>query len=97
VTPARGPSPGLPEALGEWIARFGGADAGGLDADALTEGALRALREALARTGRNREGAYALLAADALLTAAAQESANGDDPDGALSALLSRVAGEAPE
>ena len=46
------------------------------------------LDEALARPGRVRESAFALLAADALLTYACEAAVESDDPDGALQALL---------
>lgn len=86
----------VPERLGAWIERFGGA-AAAEGAEGATEAALRALREALERPGRDREGAYALLAADALLTEAAEKLLAADDPDGALRALVARVAAEAAE
>jgi hypothetical protein len=54
--------------------------------------ALRALGQALERTGRQREGAYALLAADALLTYAVEDASRHPDPEAALSSLLGEVA-----
>lgn len=70
--------------------RFGGerVAAGG----SLVEGALAALGETLARPGRSREAAYALLAADGLLTYAVEDAARADDPEGALRGILERVA-----
>jgi hypothetical protein len=90
------PSPGVPDALTDWILRFGGMDGADPGADEAAEGALRALREALARPGRDREGAYALLAADALLTEAARGLVDGPDPESGLLELMDRIAREEP-
>lgn len=86
-------TPPPPDSVREWMERFGGE---GLDGDAasLTRGALRALREALARPGRDREAAYALLAADGLLTYAVEALLERSDPDAALTELMDRVAAE---
>lgn len=88
--------PSAPGPLAEWIRRFGGVEPGdgGLGSGELADGGLRALREALARPGRDREGAYALLAADALLTRAARELAGEEDPETVLEGLIRRVAEE---
>ena len=70
--------------------RFGGivdTQAGGPLRDAV----LRALSEALARPGRDRDGAFALLAADGLLTWAMEDTADSTDPDADLLALLRAV------
>ena len=82
---------GVPEPLEQWIRRFAGVEGRDGDTDDLAEGGIRALREALARPGRDREGAYALLAADALLTRAAETALNDPDPDAALRELMERV------
>lgn len=84
-------TPPAPPALAEWMERFGGASPGA-DGEALWTAALRALEEALARPGRSRDGAYALLAADALLTYAVEDAVDLDDPEAALEELLRRVA-----
>jgi hypothetical protein len=91
------PRPELPAPLADWIARFGGVEHPVGDPHAAADAALRALREALARPGRNREGAFALLAADALLTDASRGLLEAEDPEGALIALMDRIAGEEPE
>lgn len=86
--PRRTPAP--PPAIDEWCERYGGipADARG---EALLEGAERALGEALARPGRNREGAFALLAADALLTYACEDAARAERPGAELLGILERL------
>jgi len=102
---ASGPPSGVPDALREWMARFGGPGGAAFpDRDPDTrrageaaEAAFRALREAAARPGRDREGAFALLAADALLTEAARGLLAAEEPETALTDLLERVAGEEPE
>jgi hypothetical protein len=78
------------------MARFGGVR---LDAvgEPLAAAAFRALREAAERPGRSREGAFALLAADALLTYAVEEAADAPDPGRALEDLLLAVAAEGGE
>ena len=56
----------------------------------------RHLGEALKRPGRNREAAFYLLAADALLTYACEASVEHDDPEAALSLLLERASATRP-
>ncbi len=87
-TPVRTPTP--PEPLVDWVRRFGQVepDVGGPE---LEEGALRALEAALERPGRNREGAFALLAADALLTWACEDAVGSADPETELLDLLARL------
>lgn len=84
-------STGIPSELLCWIERFGGArlESGG---EALTEAALRALDHAIARPGRERETAFALLAADALMTAAVECLAEADDPEARMRELVERLA-----
>lgn len=96
-----------PREVLEWYARFGGGaveDAArpstGTSERALEErlrGGLAALGEALRRTGRDREGAYALLAADGLLTDAVLAGVEAEDPDAAFRAILAAVGREATE
>jgi hypothetical protein len=83
----------FPAPVLEWIARFGSVPPDG-DAGALTAGGLRALRAAITRPGRDREGAFALLAADGLLTLAMERLADVDDPERALFELLECISGE---
>ena len=86
----RGRTPPAPEAFLPWL------DASSRDPDdipsALLEHALRSLDEALARPGRNREGALHLLAADGFLTYACEAATETDDVDAVLRSLLERVA-----
>ncbi len=87
---ARPRTPVPPAEVVAWVAEFGGCspEASG---EALREGALRALRAALERPGRSREGAHALLAADGLLTWAVEDAAEEDDPAASLRILLAAV------
>lgn len=95
---ARGPGdqdasegrPRPPEVLEEWIRRYGSVEADGSGVEVL-DGAVRALQEALQRPGRNREGAFALLAADALLTRACEDASRSADPEAQLLAILERL------
>lgn len=89
--------PGVPAPLAGWIARFGRLDDRPVEPGEAADAALRALREALARPGRDREGAYALLAADALLTDAARGLMEAADPEGVLTELMDRIAAEGAE
>ncbi|TVP72253.1 MAG: hypothetical protein EA352_12780 [Gemmatimonadales bacterium] len=82
--PVSGAGP-IPEWIREW------APSAGEEGTALP-GALEALRQALERTGRDRDGARALLAADALLTTVLEEAARSPDPEGHLRAALEAVA-----
>lgn len=59
--------------------------------DHLAEAGMDALLRAEARPGRDREAAFQLLAADALLTYACEAAAEQDDVEGALSRVLDRV------
>ncbi len=82
---------GVPPELIGWIRRYGGVE---LDAegDALAEGAFRALDHAAARPGRMRETAFALLAADALMTEAVDRLIAGEDPGARMRELVERLA-----
>lgn len=84
--------PAAPGELDEWIRRFGVEDGRPGRPSAPGDAGLRALEAALERTGRNREGAFALLAADALLTSAARDCMELQDPAEGLRELLERVA-----
>ena len=80
-----------------WMERFGGRRQEIETHDTLLGAGTEALRQALMRPGRDREGAYALLAADALVTRAVGRAVEAADPEDALRALLVGVAAEAPE
>ena len=82
--------PAPPPAVEEWARRFGGTS---LEArgEPLVEAAAAALGHALAHPGRSREAAYALLAADALLTGACEDAAEAADPEAELRELLARL------
>lgn len=82
---------GVPAELRDWMDRYGGVarEAG---ADALADGALRALAHAVGRRGRSREAAFALLAADALMTGAVDRHLAADDPEARMRALVERIA-----
>lgn len=98
MSPDGPPLEDAPAELVEWMKRFG-VFQGGVDPESLAEAAIRALDEATRRTGGNREAAFALLAADGLITRAVGEFAKAEDPEAELLALISRVAagsGEGP-
>ena len=90
------PSAGAPPELLEWIERFGGV-VGSAELGDLCDAALRALDEAALRTGRTRGAAFALLAADALITEAVGCLAEAEDPEAELIALIDRIASATDE
>lgn len=64
----------------------------GLDlVDALARAGSGALEEAVRRPGRDRDAAFYLLAADALLTYACEAAADGEDVERKLRAILERT------
>lgn len=85
-----GRTPPAPEAFQPWLAA--GTVIQGGAAPTLAEEAVRSLAEALARPGRNREGAFHLLAADGYLTYACEAAAEAADVEGTLRRILRRVA-----
>lgn len=85
-----------PPVVAEWYERFGGVRAGALAPEPL-RGGIAALRAAVARQGRNREGGHALLAADGLLTEAVLAGVDADDPEARFIAILAAVGREAEE
>lgn len=87
----RGPASAAVPELAAWMERYGRVTPEA-DLPALIEGAQRALRTALAGESRSRETAFALLAADGLITSAVENLAEDADPAGAFRALLDRVA-----
>lgn len=82
--------PPPPAALASWVRRFGDTEVEARG-EVLLQGALRALEAAMDRPGRDRDGAFALLAADALLTWACEDAACSADPETELSGILERV------
>jgi hypothetical protein len=79
--------PAPPFKVHQWMERWGRV---GIQ-DPLPElvtGARSALREALARSGKDRAAAFSLLAADGLLTYALEDCAEAGDPEAALLDLL---------
>ena len=80
----------VPPELVEWMKRFGGM-AGKAEPQELGEAALRALKVSLARPGRDQEAAYALLAADGLMTYAVERVAAAEDPEVGLRALVESI------
>lgn len=83
---------GIPAVLAEWMLIYGGHDANeGGTADSLRFAARRALNNVRSRRGRDREAAYALLAADAFLTAACAISSEAEAPDAALLRIAEEV------
>jgi hypothetical protein len=76
--------PPSPEVIG-WMEQFGGENPLEL------ERGMQALAAALERPGRIRDGAFALLAADGLLTYAVEVAARASNPEIALRKILIRV------
>ncbi len=70
----------------------GGGSAGRLPAaERLERAALECLARALAPEGRERGGAFDLLAADAFVTWTAEAALDGEDPEARLRSLVRRV------
>ncbi len=83
---AREPAP--PVELEEWLAV---PDRGMPLVSALVQGSQEALERATERPGRDRDAAFYLLAADALLTYACEAVAEGDEVEARLQAILERA------
>jgi hypothetical protein len=79
-----------PGGLQEWVASFGGVSDPVGDAR-LLEAAKNALGAALRLPPEAREAAWALLAADALLTWGVEAAASAPDPEAAMARVLERV------
>lgn len=62
-----------------------------LGSEVLCRLAVRDMQVALSRPGRNREGGFYLLAADAFATYACEAATEEDDIDGALRTVLERI------
>jgi hypothetical protein len=83
--------PTVPDVLRRWISFT---DEGSPDlVPALTSAGVAALQRAVRLPGRNREAAFHLLAADALITYACEAAADGERVENRLSWILERVAG----
>lgn len=63
--------------------------------EALTAAGTQALAEAVRRPGRDREAAFHLLAADALLTYACEATAHEPDVEARLRQILERIGADA--
>lgn len=85
----RPPERSTPSELVRWMERFG--DPAGT-AEQLTTAAVRALDAALDRPGRDREAAYALLAADGLVTRAVERFAEDAELERKLEELIEILA-----
>lgn len=83
---AREPAP--PLELQEWLAV---PDHGLTVPEALVEGGVEALERAAERPGRDREAAFSLLAADALLTYACEAVADSNEIEEELRRILRRT------
>lgn len=83
-------TPPPPAAVLAWVRRYGGVD---VSPPAPVEAGQRALATALRLPADDREAAWALLAADALLTWAVEDAADAPDPGTTLEALLEAVSG----
>ncbi len=81
--------PEAPEPLIAWMERYG--DLSG-DADALAGAAVEALKAASARLGRQRDSAYALLAADGLMTCALERLGDSPAPEAGMRRLIETIA-----
>ena len=82
---------GVPDALRPWLEAWlppGSPE----DRATLLAAGLRALEAALAPEGRERAGAFDLLAADALVTRACEAAAAEAEPGAALAEILRQVA-----
>ncbi|TVP47873.1 MAG: hypothetical protein EA350_04075 [Gemmatimonadales bacterium] len=84
----RTPPPPAPVLL--WVERFGGGSPGGTS---LVDRGAHALTRALVTPSGKREAAWALLAADALLTWAVEDAADAPEPAAVLEEILRSVQG----
>lgn len=80
--------PPVPE---EFAARLELAPATGPDPDRLVSAAEESLERALEPDGRERRGAFDMLAADGFLTYACEEALEADDPAPVLAAMVRRI------
>lgn len=93
-TPLSASMEGTPDALRHWILSFGSCPFPVPESEIL-HAAQRALGEALERAPEDRTAAWALLAADALLTWGVEAAADAEVPTEALALVLERVTEEA--
>ncbi len=88
-------TPPAPDELKAWLSIPGGGTDPDDGAASVTESLLQAgllhLEEAVGRPGRDREAAYQLLAADALITYGCEAASEAADVRGVLSEVLGRV------
>jgi len=84
----------VPDALADWMGVFGW-DGGSVDPEALAGSGVRALVRSLSHTGRDREGAYTLLAADGLITLAVEALAADSDLEAGLHDLIVAIVASA--
>ncbi len=90
MTPKQPSLDAIPPELVEWMERY--RRSGGAEPEDLVEAALRALDASLARPGRNREAAFALLAADGLMTSALEQLASSENPEMEMRTLIRSIA-----
>lgn len=83
-------SPPPPEAFRPWLEGVD-AEAGETLSQTLARTAIARLDDALGLPGRDREAAFRLLAADALLTHACEAAADEESPEAAIREILERV------
>jgi hypothetical protein len=87
-------TPPAPDELKEWLTideRSAPGEGGASLTGPLLKAGLVHLEEAAARPGRDREAAYRLLAADALITYACEAASEAPDVEAALEEILGRV------
>jgi len=81
----------IPDPLQRWMEAYGGRPPGSTSAEVLLSAGLQALQSALENPGRTRESAFALLAADALLTEAVGHAAEALDPEAEFRTILEGI------
>ncbi len=82
-------TPPMPHELEGWI--FPALSSGDTLVGSLVESGAQELTKALAASGRVRESAFHLLAADALITYACEAAADEGDPEVALESIITRL------
>ena len=87
-------TPPAPDELKSWLIVDDSSGSGGGGTSltgSLVKAGLRHLEEAVARPGRDRQAAYRLLAADALITYACEAASEAADVQAALGGIFSRI------
>jgi hypothetical protein len=87
--PSRTPAP--PDALARWVERYGEGVSPTATGPALISAGCTALEAALRLPPAEREAAWALLAADALVTWSVEDAAGASDPEQELARILETV------